>query len=250
MDRLIVTSSTYRMTSVPEASGEAERIDPANTYLHRMNVRRLEAEAIRDAILTVSGQREQTMYGPSVPVHLTSFMDGRGRPAQSGPLDGDGRRSVYVSVRRNFLDPMFSVFDAPVPFSTMGRRNVSNVPAQALALMDDPFVIGQARLWAERIRSGPALPERARLDLLYVTALARPPSETEVRASLAFLGFSLGRFELAAGEDPSVNRKTGLAARADRGSSLKAGLEQQPAAPAWADLCHILINMKQFIFVD
>ena len=74
------------------------------------------------------------MYGPSVPVHLTAFMDGRGRPGHSGPLDGDGRRSLYLAVRRNFLNPMFLAFDSPVPFSCMGRRNVSNVPAQALIL--------------------------------------------------------------------------------------------------------------------
>ena len=130
MHRLMVTSSTYRMTSVPQ--GDAERLDPTNTYLHRMNVRRLEAEAIRDSLLAVSGRLEPSMYGPSVPVHLTSFMEGRGRPGRSGPLDGDGRRSIYLNVRRNFLDPMFLAFDMPVPFSTMGRRNVSNVPAQAL----------------------------------------------------------------------------------------------------------------------
>ena len=91
-----------------------------------------------------------------MPVHLTRFMDGRGRPGQSGPLDGDGRRSIYLNVRRNFLNPMFLAFDAPVPFSTMGRRNVSNVPAQALTLMNDPLVVGQARLWAERVLAGPA----------------------------------------------------------------------------------------------
>ena len=101
------------------------------------------------------------MYGPSVPVHLTSFMEGRGRPGRSGPLDGDGRRSIYLDVRRNFLNPMFLAFDAPVPFSTMGRRNVSNVPAQASTLMNDPMVARQARLWAERVLAGPGRSTRA-----------------------------------------------------------------------------------------
>ena len=55
-----------------------------------------------------------------------------------------------LNVRRNFLNPMFLAFDTPAPFSTMGRRNVSNVPAQALTLMNDPLVVSQARLWAER----------------------------------------------------------------------------------------------------
>ena len=59
-----------------------------------------------------------------------------------------------MNVRRNFLNPMFLAFDAPVPFSTMGRRNVSNVPAQALTLMNDPLVVGRARIWAERRLAG------------------------------------------------------------------------------------------------
>ena len=88
-------------------------------------------------------------------------MDGRGRPGHSGPLDGDGRRSVYLGVRRNFLNPMFLAFDTPAPFSCMGRRNVSNVPAQALILLNDPFVIEQARLWAEQ-RPADARPRRPR----------------------------------------------------------------------------------------
>ncbi len=83
MHRLMVTSSTYRMVSVLQ--GDAERLDPTNAFLHRMNVRRLEAEAIRDSLLAVSGRLEPSMYGPSVPVHLTSFMEGRGRPGQLGP---------------------------------------------------------------------------------------------------------------------------------------------------------------------
>ena len=186
MHRLMVTSSTYRMASVPQ--GDAERLDPTNTFLHRMNVRRLEAEAIRDALLAVSGRLEPTMYGPSVPVHLTSFMEGRGRPGQSGPLDGDGRRSLYLNVRRNFLNPMFLAFDTPVPFSTMGRRNVSNVPAQALTLMNDPLVVGQARLWAERVlgRSRPDRPARGSTSSTRPPSAGRPTDE-EARACLAFL---------------------------------------------------------------
>src|SRR5262249_51411113 len=77
MHRLIVTSSAYRLSSVP--IGEAERLDPENALLHRANVRRLEAESIRDTLLALSGRLDPAMYGPSVPVHLNSFMDGRGR---------------------------------------------------------------------------------------------------------------------------------------------------------------------------
>ena len=222
--RLMVTSSTYRMSSIRRR--ELERLDPANLYLHRMNVRRLEAEAIRDAILTVSGRLEPVMYGPSVPVHLTGFMDGRGRPARSGPIDGDGRRSLYLNVRRNFLNPMLLAFDSPVPFSTMGRRNVSNVPAQALTLMNDPMIAGQAQLWAKRVLADADRSDRARLDELYETAFGRPPTEPEARASLAFLAGAL------------------------EARSARSKAKPRPNRAVWADLCHVLINTKEFIFVN
>jgi hypothetical protein len=207
IQRLIVTSNAYRMSSVPGV--DRERLDPDNTLLHRRNIRRLEAEAIRDALLSLSGRLSSEMYGPSVPVHLNAFMDGRGRPAHSGPLDGDGRRSLYLGVRRNFLNPMFLAFDAPAPFSCVGRRNTSNVPAQALILLNDPLVIEQARRWAGRIADAPAGGDRERLERCYILAFGRPPTDEEARACLAFVAHS-----------------------------------------GWADLCHVLVNMKEFIFID
>ena len=66
-------------------------------------------------------------------------------------LFGDGRRSVYAGMRRNFLSTLMQTFDAPTPFSTVGRRNVTNVPAQSLALMNDPLFHQQARVWTERL---------------------------------------------------------------------------------------------------
>src|SRR5262249_14703341 len=131
LHRFLLLSHTYQMSS--RADKPAEARDPENKLLHRMPIRRLEAEIVRDAILAVSGRLDRRMYGPSVPPHLTPHMAGRGRPASSGPLDGDGRRSIYLQVRRNFLTPMFLAFDYPIPFTTMGKRSVSNVPAQALA---------------------------------------------------------------------------------------------------------------------
>jgi hypothetical protein len=221
LHRLCVLSSTYRMVSSAQDS-EAERLDPNNERLHRMNVRRLEAEAIRDALLAVSGRLEARLYGPSVPPYLTPFMDGRGRPSASGPLDGDGRRSLYLNVRRNFLNPMFLAFDFPAPASTMGRRNVSNVPAQALALLNDPFVTAQARLWATRARDDDRTGARAPLEplaALYETALGRLPTDQEIAAGLAFLSDAAQAY----------------------------GRPDDPRA--WADLCHVLINVKEFIYV-
>ncbi len=149
--RRIVLSRTYQMSSAPHAdtASKVAEIDPANRLLHAQRVRRLEGEALRDAILAVSGELNPRMEGESVPVHLTEFMQGRGRPKESGPLDGDGRRSLYIKVQRNFLTPLLTAFDYPPPATTVGHRNVSNVPAQALILLNDPFVIEQARHWAQ-----------------------------------------------------------------------------------------------------
>ncbi|HWY86968.1 MAG TPA: PSD1 and planctomycete cytochrome C domain-containing protein, partial [Gemmataceae bacterium] len=164
MHRMMVLSSTYQMSSQPDP-GQA-KLDPENRLWHRMSVQRLEAEAIRDAILAVSGRLNRTMYGPSVLPHLTNYMEGRGRP-KSGPLDGDGRRSIYLNVRRNFLTPMLVAFDYPASFDTMGRRGVSSAPAQALTLMNDPFVVEQAALWAKRALADPGQSAGQRVDALY-----------------------------------------------------------------------------------
>ncbi len=215
--RSLVLSSAYRMESRP--GGKGEESDPENLLLHRMSVRRLEGEAIRDAMLAVSGRLDRRMYGRAVPVYLTEFQDGRGRPP-SGPLDGDGRRSVYLGVRRNFLSPLLLAFDTPAPFSTVGRRTVSNVPAQALILMNDPFVHQQAALWARRVLAQGGTP-RERIAGMYVAAFGRPPTEDEVRGCVDFLG--------------------------EQGRLAKTG----PEAPGvWADLAHVLVNVKEFIFLN
>ncbi len=215
--RSIVLSRTYQLSSFPDP--QAEQADPQNALLHRMPVRRLEAEAIRDEILAVSGRLDKTVGGPSVDVYLTEFMDGRGRPA-GGPLDGAGRRSLYVKVRRNFLSPMMLAYDMPIPFATVGRRSVSNVPAQALILMNDPFVTQQAGVWAKRVLSAGKKPDAQRIVQMYEEAFARLPTDAEVAEGIAFL--------------KQMGELYGLDAGHER---------------LWADYAHVLFNVKEFIFV-
>jgi hypothetical protein len=207
--RTLVLSQTYRMSS--DADGQGDVADPQDLLLHRMRVRRLEGEAIRDAMLAVSGRLDGKLFGPPVPVYLTDFQQGRGRPA-SGPPDGDGRRSVYLAVRRNFLSSFLLAFDTPIPFSTVGRRSVSNVPAQALILMNDPFVHLQAVVWARRVLAGGGSP-REQVQRMYLAAFGRPATRGECRHCLEFLE--------GQGDD----------------------------AAAWADLAHVLFNTKEFIFL-
>ena len=218
--RLLVLTRSYRMSSA--ASPGAIARDPENALFSRMRVRRLEAEAIRDAMLSISSRLESRMFGPPVEVHLTPFMDGRGRPSGSGPIDGDGRRTIYLEVRRNFLSPFMLAFDAPTPLGTQGRRTSSNVPAQALILLNDPFVAAEARRWAKRALSADVSGDRERIAGLYLKAFGRPPSAEEVEASEELL--------LASAR-----------ARAESGS--------EATEAAWADLCHALFNAKELAFV-
>ncbi|MCC6492972.1 MAG: PSD1 domain-containing protein [Pirellulales bacterium] len=216
--REIMLSDAYQMASVDDPASQAQ--DPLNLLYHRQNVRRLEGEAIRDALLAASGRLDRTLHGPSVPVHLTPFMEGRGRPEQSGPLDGAGRRSIYLEVRRNFLAPFMTAFDAPAPASTVGARNTSNVPAQALAMMNDPLVLELCRTWGEHMSAEQHCSLEERIAKLYVVAYCRRPSQAELAAAASFI------------RDQAV----------DYGASI------DDARP-WADLCHVLVNVKEFVFV-
>ncbi|MEZ4702243.1 MAG: PSD1 and planctomycete cytochrome C domain-containing protein [Rhodothermales bacterium] len=220
MIRLMVTSEAFQRATTPDR--RAQERDPDNRLWHQYPVRRLESEAIRDAMLAASGELDLAMYGPPVPVYLSDFMTGRGRPGESGPLDGDGRRSIYQAVRRNFLSPLMLVFDMPIPFSTFGSRNASNVPAQSLALLNDPFVAQQAEAWGRRMVALRELDAPQRVRSMYRMALARAPAEEELHAALDFIAAQAALYELdesAALNDPRV----------------------------WRDYAHALFNLKEFI---
>jgi hypothetical protein len=219
MIRYIALSRAYQMSSRPNPA--AVNADPKNVLWHHRPPKRLEGEVIRDALLMLSGRLDATQFGEPVPIYLTSFMDGRGRPQTNGPLDGNGRRSIYVAVRRNFLSPFMLTFDTPVPFSAMGRRNVSNVPAQSLILMNDPLVVQQSRNWALRgLQMTAHAGTEDRIQWLYVSAFARRPTQAELRTTLHF-----------------VNSQVAL-----RGVTL-----EDP--DLWADFAHVLVNTKEFIFL-
>ena len=155
MIRQIVNSKTWQLSSV--AGKRAMEMDPENHLLTHANVRRLDAEAIRDSMLSVSGRLEPTLGGE--------------------PVGGNApRRSIYVRVIRNSLDPLLRVFDFPEPFATVGRRDSTNVPAQSLTLINDPFVAQLGKQWADRHR-GKTIDEA--LPQLFWTAFSRPPTDAE-----------------------------------------------------------------------
>ena len=208
--RELCLSATYRQGTRLDTTKDAA--DPKNELLSRMPVKPVTAEALRDAMLLVSGDLDPARFGRPVPIHLTDFLQGRGRPG-NGPLDGNRRRSLYLAVRRNFLAPFLMAFDYPVPSNARGARSASNVPAQALTLLNDPFVHQQAERWAGRaLEQHGGSSDEALVDALVLRALTRPATEDE-RAALV---------------------------------GLIAGTRDGARMTAVTDLCHVLFNLKEF----
>ncbi|MEM7392083.1 MAG: DUF1553 domain-containing protein, partial [Verrucomicrobiota bacterium] len=170
-------------------------------------------------VLKISGRLDSKMYGGSVPIHLTAFHNGRGKP-RSGPQDGNGRRSIYLGIRRNFLDSFMMTFDFPTPFSSMGRRPVSNVPAQALALMNNPFIQDMAGRWGRDVKGRPGTTEE-KIGRLFEAALTREADPAEIENIKSFME-----------KQASLYRTTPDNER------------------VWTDVCHIMMNMKEFIYLN
>ncbi len=214
----LVLSQTYRQSSVAADHVDPQLIataDPTNALLHRMRVRRLPAESIRDAILSVSGRLDPKQFGGSVATYRTAFMTGRGARG-SGPLDGNGRRTIYLSVYRNFLNPFLLAFDMPNPFGPKGRRSNSNVPAQALTLMNDPFVVQQAGVWADKLLAD----QRDRGDRIR---------------------YAVKRAHGTTADQQTIDRFSEFIDQ-----QIASGADQRQA---WSDLAHALFNMKSFYFL-
>ena len=229
MLRLLVTSDVYRRSSEP--SPEAAEKDPANALLQHMPIRRLEAEALRDAILAVSGELDPTMYGDSIKtyyVRLATADDPSTGQAKGdkdrGPLDGAGRRSIYLEVRRNVMNPFLEVFDAPKPTGARGRRDITNVPAQSLTMMNSPFVILQSEKWAETLAADGETDPSKRVEKMFMRALGREPSSTELDKSRTF-----------------------LAALADEHGVDPAAVASSP--PVWRDFAQAIFNFKEFLYI-
>ncbi|MFI5460657.1 MAG: DUF1549 and DUF1553 domain-containing protein [Isosphaerales bacterium] len=147
MHRLIVTSATYRQSS--RVTEERKKLDPENVLLWRQNRQRLDGEAIRDALLAVSGRLNRAMGGPSVFPELPpelSKLSSKGAVWPVSPRAEDrARRSLYVFVRRNLRYPFFEVFDRPDTNASCPRRPVTTIAPQALSLLNSRLAHDSAR---------------------------------------------------------------------------------------------------------
>ena len=223
MHRLIMNSETYRMASEYQATAGMET-DPENNYLWHFPPRRLEGEAIRDSILAASGNLNLKAGGPAyfppVPERVRrSVAKGSWVVNEEGP--DVWRRGVYSYFKRGMKYPLFEVFDQPDPNVTCERRSVSTVPTQALTLLNNDFVIQQARLFAGRVMQLAGPEQSAQVRAAYRIALGREPGEKELRGNVAFLNRQLA---------------------AHRGAA-------SPGLEAAVDLCNVLLNVNEFIYI-
>ncbi|MBX3439590.1 MAG: DUF1553 domain-containing protein, partial [Planctomycetaceae bacterium] len=174
--REIMLSRAYRISSEPSSAAAAS--DPENRLLAHANIRRLDAEALYDSLLVLSGRLDPTIGGNTV----------RAETKSEYSYDFDvGRRAVYLPVFRNCLPDLFTVFDFPDPNLSTGRRTVSTLSTQALLLMNSPFVRDQAAHAATRLLDATDIDDVQRIELLYNQALGRSPDAQERELVIAFL---------------------------------------------------------------
>ena len=218
--REIVLSRTYALAAEHDERAAAE--DPENLLLWRSNVRRLEAETIRDAVLAVSGTLDYRSGGPSLPLGSRGSLV-MGQPpllARSMELSDAirFRRTVYLpTLRKSQLSEvdLLNLFDFPDPNTLKGSRDVTTVPTQALYLMNSPFLIKQSKAAARALLAQSAASEEERVREFVLRALGRPASSEDIAHAVSFL------------------RDTG------------AGLGREEA---WARYCHAVFASNEFLF--
>ena len=196
LNRLILTSSTYRMSSVHPEAQSALAIDPENRLRWHYKLERMDAEPLRDSILQVAGRLDCQLGGKSVPLRNRQFVFDH-TSIDHTKYDSI-RRTVYLPIIRNHLYSLLEQFDFPDPTMPVGSRNTSMVSVQMLLLMNADWIIDSASLLARRSQEFSSEPSR-RIDWLFETVLGRAPKEHEQRRFLDAI--SAGQ---ASGEDPWV----------------------------------------------
>ncbi len=220
MHRLIMSSDSYQMASA-HSDPAAAKADPDNALLWRYRQRRLEGEVIRDIILNASGNLNLQAGGPGffppIPDEVReSFPKGKWDMSEPGPVNW--RRSVYAYAKRGLRYPLFEVFDQPNMNVTCEQRTTTTVPTQALTLLNNEFALRQASAYAKRV-AGLADSDEGRVRAAYAIALSREPTKGEMDANLEFL-------------------------RRQR------GYHQGDALKALTDLCDVILNLNEFLYVS
>lgn len=211
--RRLVLSHTFRQSGV--ISAEASSVDPNNYWLHHYPTRRLEAEAIRDSLLAVSGRLDPVLYGRPINPHRQ--VEDAAKRLFSGPLDGKGRRSIYLEVSIMDRSRFLQSFNAPDPKLPTGRRDETNVPAQALVMLNDPLVLALSEYWSNRLLADDSYTVEDRIESIFLQALGRPPEDSEIARWRALL-------ENLAGDKNVLDDRE-----------------------AWKHAAHIMFNLQEFM---
>ncbi len=246
MHRLMVTSSAYRQTS-SNTHPKQQADDPDNALVWRQTRRRLDAEGLRDTLLTVTGELNRRPGGPGVLVPIEKeiedliFTEAEVVDLWPETLDvkEHNRRSLYLFRKRNVRYPMFDAFDAPDTQTVCPERSASTHALQALVMLNSSFTTDRAKALAGRVlrEGGPTV--ETKLDLMQRLAICRPASPKEVETAKAFLS---GQSKLLADRAKSGGQT--LASP----SNPPAGLDRSEGA-AWVDLALAMLNRNEFLYV-
>jgi hypothetical protein len=218
--REMVRSAVFRQSNAPNPA--AYTIDPENRLLHHYPHRRLDAESLRDSLLTVSGRLDRSIGGQPVDPHRTA--EDPVKRLVSGPLDGHGRRSIYQKITLMEPPKFLAIFNQPLPKLTTGKRDRTTVPDQALAMMNDPFVLVMAEHWAKRVVQDTDCNVADRAARMFENAVGRPPSESESRR--------LSELSSLMAEMHGVDTTTIMS-----------------SVEVWKDVAHAIFNLKEFAYV-
>jgi hypothetical protein len=223
LHRLMVTSAAYRQTSIIDSSPEYNvntKRDPQNRLLWHARRRRLEGEAIRDALLAVSGELNRQMFGPSArPALPDGLSKSYAWAADERPEDRQ-RRSVYVLAKRNLHYPLFEAFDQPDMHHSCPRRAETTTAPQSLALLNGELALDQAVCWAKRLSAQYPGDLHALVAAAYRQAFGRPAADDEVAAAVAYI-------QSRASDDSGRHESAAV-----------------------IDFCHALLNANEFLYVD
>ena len=240
MVRTIVTSATYRQTSV--ATPQLAAADPDNRTVARQATFRVDAECVRDAALSVSGLLVRTIGGPSVkPYQPDGYWENLNFPQRTYPNDmGERqyRRGLYTWWQRSFLHPSMLAFDAPSREECCAERNRSNIPQQALVLLNDPSYVEAARSLAARmLKECNGSPEE-RMAWVWQQVLQRLPRVEEMETMMPLLREHLAHYKAAPAASESL-LKTGL-------TSVPPDFDKAELA-AWTHVARVLLNLHETI---
>ena len=228
LHKLLLMSATYRQASQPNELGQ--RIDPENAFLWRASRQRLEAEALRDSILAVSGKLNPQLGGPGIKPRIRADLLTASQRNKWPVLTSEGpaqwRRSVYIYAKRQLLMPMMELFDAPTTTDSCAERMQSVVPTQALVLMNDEFVEDHAGFLALRAVAEAGEHLSRVIERMQSLALAKPAGPERLKQAVAF-----------------VEAREAVYAKVPSPTNL-------PRQRALTDLAHVMFNSSEFIYIE